>query len=262
MQNSSTSTPSARSPIAWPRESFRVSLTAVVAIGAILIVFGAGVGAIAIALGTGAVSLADLQHRPPRLSANFQLWSQLALYIPITVYLLVVIRPVSALPFSALGFRRPSLRDIGVGVAGAALMWIVIAVSSTAIEALTHRHDTEAAIELIKQIHTPVQRLLFILIAAVMAPLVEEFAFRVFLFNGFRRHSGFWVAAFSSGLLFGLAHAQGASQVATVSVPLMFGGVVLAWVYETTRCYWSSALTHALFNGVSVAAVFGFGVKP
>ena len=153
------------------------------------------------------------------------------------------------------------LRDRPVGVAG--LMWIVVTGSSAAVETLSHHRDTEAAIALLKGIKTPYEKFLFVSVAVVFAPLVEELAFRVFAFNAILRWTNVPVAAVCSGILFGLVHALGAapSQLLTVSLPLALGGIVLAGIYAATRCYWASVLTHALFNSVTVVAYFIFGVK-
>jgi membrane protease YdiL (CAAX protease family) len=260
VQNNSTWTALQRSPIDWPRDSFRVVVAVLAAVGAVAIVFVGTTVALALAMALGELTVADLQHRPPRLPTDFQLWSQYALYVPLVVYLALVILPVSRLSWHSLGFRPLRAADVWVALGGTFLMWVAVAVTGTAIETLTHRHDTEAAIALLKTIHSPTQEFAFILMAVVVAPLVEEFAFRVFLFNAFLRWTPFWVAAGASGLLFGFAHAQTPSQLLTVGIPLAAGGVVLAAVYDRTRCYWANVLTHALFNSVSVIAFFVFHV--
>jgi membrane protease YdiL (CAAX protease family) len=261
VQNTSTLTPSPRSPTIWPRNSFGVTITIAAVIGAVVIVIGALVAAVIFGVATGQVSSADVQHNPPRLPADFQLGSQFAVYLPLAVYLLAVVPPLSRLSLAALGVRVPTAREVGAGVAGAAAMWITINIVSWIVVSLTHLHDTEAAVELLQLIHTPAQQVQFVLIAIVLAPLVEELTFRVFLFNAFLRWTGLWIALLVSSALFGLAHAQTASQVITLGIPLAAGGVVLALVYDRTRCYWSSAISHALFNSVSVVAVLAFHVK-
>lgn len=262
MQNSSTSTASPLSPTAWPRNAFPVTLTVIVVVGAIVVVLGATIVELAIAMLTGAVHVADFAHSPPIISADFALWSQYAAYVPVSIYFLLVLPALARRPLHELGFRMPTASDLGVGVVGAGVMWIGVTLASAVVEGLTHRHDTEPAIQLLQQIHTPGQKFEFILMAVAIAPLVEELAFRAFLFNAFRRWTSFWVAAIASGLLFGFAHVQSLPGLVTLGVPLAVGGIVLAGVYERTGCYWSNVLTHALFNSVSVIAVFAFGAKP
>jgi hypothetical protein len=133
---------------------------------------------------------------------------------------------------------------------------------SAGISALTHIHDTEAAVALLAQMKTPFEKLLFVAVAAILAPIIEELAFRAFLFNAFSRYMSISAAALSSAILFGLVHASSAQQLLTVSVPLCFGGLVLAAVYRISRCYWSNVISHAIFNSISLVAVFVFHVKP
>ena len=260
MQNSSTLTPLRPSPTVWPPNSFPAGWSIIVALGAVAIVV-AGTGlAVAIALSNGQLTMSGLAAHPPRVGADFQLWSQYALYVPLAAYLLFAIRPLSRLTFYELGFRVPSASDIGVAIIGAIVMWLGVAIASSIVERLTHYHDTEAAILLLQNVRSPLQITAFILMAVAVAPLVEEFAFRVFVFNAFLRWTPFWIAAVGSGILFGIAHAQSATQLVTVGIPLAIGGMVLATVYYRTRCYWSNVLTHALFNSVSVIAFFVFHI--
>ena len=253
--------PSPRSPIAWPRDSFRISLSLVAALGAVGVVLVSGLLAVFVGLYTGQLSRVAMMQQPARIPADFTLWSQFAVYVPIIAYLLLVIRPVSGLSFRDLGIRAPGPRDLAVGIGGAAAMWVAVTATGAIVHLVTHRDDTEAAIELLRMIKTPAEHIEFVVIAVVLAPLVEEFAFRVFAFNAFLRWTPLWVAAVASSLLFGLVHAQTPGQIVTVGTPLVAGGIVLAYVYARTRCYWSSVLAHALFNSVSVILVFVFHVK-
>jgi membrane protease YdiL (CAAX protease family) len=160
-----------------------------------------------------------------------------------------------------LGFHKPSSRDLGIAFAGAVAMWLVVSIVGGAIVALTHRHSTEAAVALLQQLRTPGEKILYIAIAVVLAPMLEELTFRIFLFNALSRYMSVPLAAVGSAIVFGLVHAQAKTweefvgQLLTVSVPLVLGGVVLAYVYATTRCYWANVLTHGTFNAVTIVAV-------
>jgi membrane protease YdiL (CAAX protease family) len=89
-----------------------------------------------------------------------------------------------------------------------------------------------------------------------LQPFVEEMLFRVFLFNLALRYSGFWTAAIVSGVLFGLMHLVTGSADLTSSALLALGGVILAWVYYRSRNAYASMISHALFNGLSTAALY------
>jgi membrane protease YdiL (CAAX protease family) len=257
VENNSTWAPSPASLTTWPAESFRVPLTILAAVGAIVVVIGVSGAYFTIAYMLGEI---DPRH-PENLPTTQLLLVQLVAYLPLALYLLVVIPPVAQMSLRQLGVRRPTLGELGAGVVGTVAMWLVVVLASSAIEALTHRHDTEAAIQLLKNVRTPVEKVSFIAVAVLFAPLVEELAFRVFVFNAFRRWTPLWVAAVSSGILFGLVHAAAPAQVVTVGIPLTLGGIVLALVYARTGCYWSNVVTHGLFNAITVVAYFVFGVK-
>ncbi len=251
MRNNSTWARSRLSPTNWPPDAWNISLT-------ILALFGAFF--FAVAPGVAYLSFLVALHRfdPAHPAPDQFLIAQIVSYLPLGAYLLVVIPALSRRSLAALGFRRPGPRDIAIGLGGAVVMWLAVGVAGSLLADLTHRHDTEAAVALLQQMKTPLEKLVFASVAVVLAPMIEELGFRLFIFNALTRYVSVWPAAILSGLVFGLIHSTGPAQFATVGIPLACGGVVLAYVYAKTRCYWSNVLTHALFNTVSVIAIFYF----
>jgi membrane protease YdiL (CAAX protease family) len=82
----------------------------------------------------------------------------------------------------------------------------------------------------------------------VGAPFGEELLFRGLLFRGMR---GYWrlaPALATSGVLFGVFHAN-----PSVIVPFSFVGALFAWAYEESGSLWVAIGAHAGFNGVSFA---------
>ncbi len=79
-----------------------------------------------------------------------------------------------------------------------------------------------------------------------VAPFSEEIFFRGFLFGGLRPLTGFWPAAFLSGLIFAIPHAQ-------VGLLIPFGliGVIFAYVYARTGSIFTSMSVHFMFNLLS-----------
>ncbi len=254
MQNNSTWANLQPSPTTWPPDAFRASLTILAVLGAIGVVIVAAFVFLGSALAAGAID----RHNPNGVAPDVALTLQIALYLPLAAYLAVILPPLSHMSLRELGLRAPTGRDVAVALAGIVVMYLLVGIVESAAETVTHRHDTETAVALMQQLRSPVERAIFALIAVVLAPIVEELAFRVFLFNAISRYAPIWVAALVSGLLFGAVHAAGAAQLTTIGLPLACGGVVLAYVYATTRCYWSSVLTHAGFNAIGVTAVMFF----
>ncbi len=252
MRNNWTSLPSALSPIRWPTKAWNPVL-ALLTVAAI-ITLDVVPGLIYI------VGYADLHggeralHAPPAFQL---LLAQLVAYVPLLIFLFFALPRLARVPLAELGVRKPTGRDIGVGLAGTVAMWLVVVLVGNAMASITHRHDTETAVALLRDLKTPVELGAFFLLACVFAPIAEELVFRLFIFNALTNVTSVARAALLSGALFGAVHALGSSpaELLTIALPLAFGGVVLAYVYATTHCFWSNVTTHACFNGINVAAL-------
>ena len=86
------------------------------------------------------------------------------------------------------------------------------------------------------------------LLAVVIAPLAEETFFRAFLFTALLQPLGFGWAAAASSLIFALGHFH-----LGVVVPIFALGLLLAWLYHTTRSLWTVVAAHQMFNALSLA---------
>ena len=90
---------------------------------------------------------------------------------------------------------------------------------------------------------------LTVVVAVILAPVLEEALFRGVVLHGLARRRGprsatLWTAGF-----FAFFHFYNPWQI----VPTFFLGLVLAWVVLATRTLWASIVLHAAFNGVSLA---------
>lgn len=99
--------------------------------------------------------------------------------------------------------------------------------------------------------------------AAVAAPLWEEFVFRLVLFGGLCRalrggeswlHPGTLAALFFSGGLFVLAH--GVTEWTVGIIPLSVLTLILTVLYAHTRSIWPGVLFHGLHNAFVVTMQF------
>jgi membrane protease YdiL (CAAX protease family) len=92
----------------------------------------------------------------------------------------------------------------------------------------------------------------------VVAPMVEEFFFRGFIFGALRRmriefaghQLGTWAAAIITGILFGLAHTGSASS--RYLIPLGFLGFVLCLLRWRTRSLYPCMALHSINNSVAL----------
>ena len=265
MRNNSTWARSALSPTPWPPDAWRPARTILVGIGAVIFYVVPPLAYLVIAASSRHVDIRQLIRNPDQL-----LIAQVVGYIPIAIYLGFVLPRVARISLRDLGFRRPSAAQMGTALLGTITMWLAVTLVGAAIVGVTHRHDTENAIALLQAMKTPAQELAFFLLACVLAPMIEELIFRVFIFNALSKYfaaigrgvAPLVVAIVVSGAIFGTVHAGSVAQLLTVSIPLTIGGIVLAYVYARTHNYWASVTTHALFNSISVLAIFVFHQKP
>lgn len=97
--------------------------------------------------------------------------------------------------------------------------------------------------------HTSTGLLLFVVLAVLVAPVVEETIFRGFVFQGLARSWGPLLGALSSALIFALWHQQ-----LSVLVPIFCLGALLAAAFYWTRSIYTNITFHAIFNTVGILA--------
>ena len=238
--NDSTSPTSPVWPTRWPANSFSGPWTWLLA-GAIAIIFGL-------------VFIAGIRSSGvPRVSAlefDVLILFQFAFEGALVLIVLAALPLLSKFSLRELGFRRPSLADIGTAFLGAIAMVVVANGGASLIEYLAHSRHQQDIVEIFRQLHEPATIGLFAGFAVIFAPFAEETFFRVFFFNLGLRYGGFWTGAIVSGLLFGVAHGD-----AFAALPLMLGGVILCAVYYRTRNAFAPMISHAAFNTLSIVAL-------
>jgi membrane protease YdiL (CAAX protease family) len=160
----------------------------------------------------------------------------------------VPLRPV-------VGPMRPVARHVGIGV-GLGLLAIIgstllvsLLVTLTGSEATPEQVLTEGIAD------TPVQLLLAVLAAVVMAPLAEELLFRGLLHRGLRRRMRIVPATLVSSVLFAVVHLDVAVSQPLALVGLTFVGVILALAHERTGSLLVPVVIHATHNAVTIVAV-------
>jgi len=89
------------------------------------------------------------------------------------------------------------------------------------------------------------------LLVVLVAPVVEEFAFRGVVASAFRRSWGMWPAIVASSAVYAVYHLS-----AWLFFPTFVLGVALGWLAFTRRSLVPAIALHVLYNGVAVAAAF------
>ena len=91
---------------------------------------------------------------------------------------------------------------------------------------------------------------MIIIFAVAIAPIVEEFVFRFFIYGVLKRYIGCLLGVILSSLLFGAAHAHLPSLV-----PLFVLGSCFAIAYEWSGSILVSMTMHSLFNSLTLVAL-------
>ncbi len=94
------------------------------------------------------------------------------------------------------------------------------------------------------------ERILIIVFAVAIAPIVEEFVFRFFIYGVLKRYVGCFFGVILSSLLFAAAHAHFPSVV-----PLFVLGNCFAIAYEWSGSILVSMTMHSLFNSLTLTAL-------
>ncbi|HRC76504.1 MAG TPA: CPBP family intramembrane metalloprotease [Kouleothrix sp.] len=163
-------------------------------------------------------------------------------------------------PLAEIGFQArnlPKLIAIGVGVGVLSLL------ANGLISGLFQRYgvvpDQSAQFPLFQGDY--LGQALFMLGAAVLAPIGEEILFRGYVFNALRetfgqRRWGLPLAYGVSALLFAAVHVFSVSRgLLGLMLPLFVIGLLLAWAMHTTRSLLPCIIAHAINNGVALVAL-------
>ena len=148
-----------------------------------------------------------------------------------------------------LGFRRPGLWALADAATLAIGLWLLALVVSALSVSVFGPHPQSLIVSF--QAHRgAVAAALDAVSSVLIAPFAEETLFRGVIFAALAQRLPLWAAAAGSALIFAAFHGLG------VLLPIFALGLGLAYVYARTRTIWAPMVTHALVNGVSVAALF------
>lgn len=167
----------------------------------------------------------------------------------------VVLFIVSFLQFSGInvgalgGFMRMSfVRALSTGVILLFFAYPLIVLCDTITQWFFGGGSSKQSIvEFFSGSRTIEQRALIIFFAVAIAPVVEEFLFRFFLYGVFRRYFGRLLGIVLSALLFAAAHTHFPSFV-----PLFVLGSCFAIAYEWSGSILVSMTMHSLFNSLTL----------
>jgi membrane protease YdiL (CAAX protease family) len=162
----------------------------------------------------------------------------------------------------ALGLppRGERLRAFGGGAGMGILLYPAIAIVigvplSLLLEALSG--EPAATPEQVPTDLSSTGEVLAVVLAVVIAPVMEEFFYRGVLFRSIRDRHGFWAGALLSSLLFGLVHYVPSpwQDAVLLQSAMVFTGFGLAWIYERKGTILASIGAHVVFNVIGITII-------
>ena len=192
------------------------------------------------------VSQPSIQFSARNLLANFLLTGCVVLVI-VTFLQFRGFEVTSLGGFYRLGF----IRTLSTGAILLFFAYPLILVSDTITQQLFGGGSSKQNIvEFFSGSRTIQQRMMIIIFAIAIAPIVEEFLFRFFIYGVLKRYFGRLLGITFSALLFAAAHAHLPSFA-----PLFVLGSCFAIAYEWSGSILVAMTMHSLFNSLTLTAL-------
>jgi CAAX protease family protein len=208
------------------------------------IVGGAMVGvAVALALPMG-IDLTDQQDPRGDLVVEW------VVYPALLVTVLFFARVLSRMSLSDLGLRRPDLGSLGAaGWTALIVSALLVALVAIVSNVMPQRDETLG-------FGISVTMIGFVVANGVMAPVVEELAFRGYLYAGFRVSLPMWAAATLVGAAFGATHLLDGYAIEAV---VLLGVLGATWcvLRDRTGSIVPGVLMHAVYNALILIGLTG-----
>lgn len=106
---------------------------------------------------------------------------------------------------------------------------------------MPNSENTSAIMEVTRQLP------LFMVLTAVIAPVLEEIVFRKIIFGTVYKRTNFFIAALISSVIFGIVHGEPIHLLVYAGM-----GFVLAFIYVKTKTLLAPIAVHVLLNTVTV----------
>jgi CAAX protease family protein len=192
------------------------------------------------------VSQPSIQFSARNLLANFLLTGCVVLVI-------VTFLRFRGYDVASLGgfFRLSFMRTLSTGVMLLFFAYPLILLSDAITQRLFESGSSKQNIvEFFSGSRTIQQRMMIIVFAVAIAPIVEEFLFRFFIYGVLKRYFGRLLGVIFSALLFAAAHAHLPSFA-----PLFVLGSCFAIAYEWSGSILVAMTMHSLFNSLTLTAL-------
>jgi membrane protease YdiL (CAAX protease family) len=185
---------------------------------------------------------------------------QLMLCCVLLVYLVHVrhLHPVELFGFTVVRWKLLAVAVLLALVPMFVVVGATAVISNEWMQQLAPGAQEQELVRAFVETDDTVLRVLIILAAAVVAPVVEETIFRGFIYGVLKRYTDAPFAALLSGLFFAIIHMHTGSLL-----PLWVLALFFCAAYEFTGCLLAPMILHALFNSTSlVGMMMGWNATP
>jgi membrane protease YdiL (CAAX protease family) len=194
---------------------------------------------------------ASVSNRSVQLNAR-NLLENLLFTLGVVLFIATFLR-LRGFDLSALGglFKISFPRALSTGIILILAAYPLIALTDTVTQRLFGSGSSrQSIVELFNGSRTIEERIMIIVFAVAIAPVVEEFLFRFFLYGVLKRYLGGFFGITLNALLFAAAHTHFPSFA-----PLFVLGTCFTIAYEWSGSILVAMTMHSLFNSVSLTAL-------
>jgi len=200
-----------------------------------------------IVFGAFGVKLATIQHSS-RDQNLISVIGQVIVDVGLLAYLAAQMRFRFGLPpWRTLGWRKLDTNRIPLGWACAGLL-ASGAIISLLVDAASALHPPGKPLPIETIYQDRLSSLLFMLMAVLLAPIVEETVFRGYIYPVLAQNWGVGSGIVITGALFGMLHGFQLGGARWQILLLVIVGVIFTWVRARTRTVVASYLMHLGYN--------------
>jgi membrane protease YdiL (CAAX protease family) len=191
---------------------------------------------------------------------GFAVGSMVLLYALVLLFLYVTLSVLPGLPFwRTLGWRKIS-RPNGGRPRSPWLFFLAGCGLSVLVFVVTAKMQPPEDVPIEELFHYKNTAILFMVMAVLVAPLVEETVFRGYLYPLFAKYFGVAASVLVTGVLFGLMHGAQLGWTWSLVAVLTAVGIIFTFVRARTGSVFASFLLHLGYNSM-IAAVTLLGTS-
>lgn len=162
----------------------------------------------------------------------------LIFFIAIIIFLKVFHRPMADLGLVSINFN-----SVMKGLAGGVFLFFAVGLLGNVLVEYLGDPDPQSFSLVLGGANSIWQLVLLIILGGMIVPLQEEIVFRGLIYPTLRKGYGRWKGIIVSAIFFASMHFD-----IIRFLPLLLGGIVLAWLYEKSKSLWPSIIAHGVWN--------------